>query len=36
MLSETVPVFTEIAKARNGSVAKRVAGSVEVNHFLVG
>ena len=35
-LSETVPVFAEIVTARNGSVASRVAGSIEQIHVLAG
>ncbi|MEO0765522.1 MAG: efflux RND transporter periplasmic adaptor subunit [Pseudomonadota bacterium] len=35
-LSETVPVFAEIVTARNGSVASRVAGSIEQINVLAG
>jgi len=35
-LSETVPVFAEIVTARNGTVASRVAGSVDSIHVLAG
>ncbi|MFK7939170.1 MAG: efflux RND transporter periplasmic adaptor subunit [Roseovarius sp.] len=35
-LSETVPVFADIATARNGAVASRVAGSIDQIHVLTG
>ena len=36
MLAETVPVFAEVTTARDGSVASRVAGTVERIHVLAG
>lgn len=36
MLAETVPVFAEVVTARDGSVASRVAGTVEIVHVLAG
>ena len=36
MLAETVPVFAEVITARDGSVASRVAGTVETVHVLAG
>jgi RND family efflux transporter MFP subunit len=36
MLAETVPVFAEISTARDGAVASRVAGNVEIVHVLAG
>lgn len=35
-LAETVPVFAEVITARDGSVASRVAGTVETVHVLAG
>ncbi|WP_224824238.1 efflux RND transporter periplasmic adaptor subunit [Cognatishimia sp. MH4019] len=36
MLAETVPVFAEVITARDGSVASRVAGTVETVNVLAG
>ncbi|WP_050930388.1 efflux RND transporter periplasmic adaptor subunit [Aestuariivita boseongensis] len=36
LLSETVPVFAEIKTSRDGTVASRVAGTVETVHVLDG
>ena len=36
MLSETVPVFAEVTTARDGAVASRVVGNVEMVHVLAG
>ncbi|MEL7211286.1 MAG: efflux RND transporter periplasmic adaptor subunit [Pseudomonadota bacterium] len=36
MLAETVPVFAEVITARDGSVASRVAGTVEAVNVLAG
>ncbi|GFE65369.1 efflux RND transporter periplasmic adaptor subunit [Litoreibacter roseus] len=35
-LAETVPVFAEVVTARDGAVASRVAGNVEMVHVLEG
>jgi RND family efflux transporter MFP subunit len=35
-LAETVPVFAEVATARDGAVASRVAGNVQEVHVLAG